>query len=569
MSARGSGLPFEEINRIALSNIQSLLREWFPRGKVEGHEYRIGSINGEAGSSFGVNLTTGRWGEFNGRELRGGDLISLYAAKFTHGDQGAAARKLAERFGIKIGPTDKPKNRPPLGPPIKPSPYDYQDANGTVIFQVTRHAPIPGEDKPFRQRRPNGKGGWIWNLDGVERVLYRLPQLLAAPNATMRYLCEGEKDADRLIEAGLVATTNAMGAGNFKPEQARYLEGCDVALLVDNDQAGEKRAVYVPPLLLAGGARSVRVIRLPGLGEGEDVSDWLDAGGTVGELERLADEAPEYRPPPQSKQRGIRALRIRYGHSPNFHFIAQPADLLHDGGDKADLIKAAQDHRAELIVLDTLSRLLAGGDENSPQDMGTFVLNVSELRHATGAHIAIVHHGTKSSNGSNPRGHSCLTGADDALIEVLKLDDGSRQATVIHAKDDADGMRWGFKLELVELGRDDDGDPITTLLTCEMLQAPPVAPQRERLSDNLQIGLKTLHEAMKTHGVIVNIGDGATDRAAVPEADWRTWFYREGKPGESPDTKQKAFRRIVDGLQARSLIGSQDGFIWPVMGRGS
>ena len=136
-----------------------------------------------------------------------------------------------------------------------------------------------------------------------------------------------------------------------------------------------------------------------------------------------------------------KALRDRYGHSENFHFIAQPADLLHAEGHQGDLIAAAKATGAQLIVLDTLSRLMAGGDENSPQDMGVFVKNVAEIRHLTGAHIAIVHHGTKASNGSTPRGHSCLTGADDALIEVLKLDDGSRVATVVHAKDDADGMR--------------------------------------------------------------------------------------------------------------------------------
>ena len=68
--------------------------------------------------------------------------------------------------------------------------------------------------------------------------------------------------------------------------------------------------------------------------------------------------------------------------------------------------------------------------------MGQFIVNVTEVRHETGAHVAIVHHGTKASNGSSPRGHSCLTGADDALVEVVKLDDGSRVATVAHAKDD-------------------------------------------------------------------------------------------------------------------------------------
>lgn len=79
----------------------------------------------------------------------------------------------------------------------------------------------------------------------------------------------------------------------------------------------------------------------------------------------------------------IRALRARHGASPAFHFIAQPADLLHHDGDLDHLVAAAKAIGATLIALDTLSRLMAGGDENSPVDMGTFVKNVAELRERT------------------------------------------------------------------------------------------------------------------------------------------------------------------------------------------
>jgi hypothetical protein len=180
----------------------------------------------------------------------------------------------------------------------------------------------------------------------------------------------------------------------------------------------------------------------------------------------------------------IEALRRCYGDSENFHFIAQPVDLLHPTGDLENLKRAAAGHGARLIVLDTLSRLLAGGDENSPQDMGTFVRNVAELRHNNKAHIAIVHHGTKATNGVKPRGHGSLEGADDALIEVTKHDDGSRSAYVVHAKDDADGMRWGFMLESVELGTDEDGDPITTLIVVETPELTAARPEPAKLSAN-------------------------------------------------------------------------------------
>src|SRR5205823_4705078 len=86
--------------------------------------------------------------------------------------------------------------------------YTYRDENGRLLYEAVRFKP-----KGFSQRRPNGKSGWAWNLKGVRRVLYRLPELLAAdPTATV-YVVEGEKDADRLARLGLVATTSPCGAG--------------------------------------------------------------------------------------------------------------------------------------------------------------------------------------------------------------------------------------------------------------------------------------------------------------------------------------------------------------------
>lgn len=73
--------------------------------------------------------------------------------------------------------------------------YPYRDENGLLLFEVVRYEP-----KDFRQRRPDGKGGWIWNLDGVRRVLYRLPELLAADPAQWVHVVEGEKDADAVRE---------------------------------------------------------------------------------------------------------------------------------------------------------------------------------------------------------------------------------------------------------------------------------------------------------------------------------------------------------------------------------
>ena len=90
------------------------------------------------------------------------------------------------------GQADKPKGR-------IVATYDYTDADGKLLYQVVRYEP-----KDFRQRRPNGNGGFTWSL-GDRRVLYRWPELKQFPDATI-FVCEGEKDADRVAALGHCAT---------------------------------------------------------------------------------------------------------------------------------------------------------------------------------------------------------------------------------------------------------------------------------------------------------------------------------------------------------------------------
>lgn len=162
--------------------------------------------------------------------------------------------------------------------------YEYHDEQGNILFQAIRYEP-----KDFSQRRPDG-GGWVYKLDGVRRVPYRLPELLANP-AQPVFIVEGEKDADRLAALGFVATTNAGGAGKWRGEYSEYLRGRNVVILPDNDEPGRKHAAKVARLI-QGVVASIRILELPGLPPKGDVSDWLDAGGVVDELLVLADSTP-------------------------------------------------------------------------------------------------------------------------------------------------------------------------------------------------------------------------------------------------------------------------------------
>src|SRR5882672_7763875 len=107
--------------------------------------------------------------------------------------------------------------------------YDYRDERGELLFQAVRYEP-----KEFRQRRPDGNGGWIDNLQGVRRVLYRLPELIHSDLKQFVYVCEGEKDCDNLAAIGLTATTSPMGAEKWRPEYSEHLRGRYVVILPDN-----------------------------------------------------------------------------------------------------------------------------------------------------------------------------------------------------------------------------------------------------------------------------------------------------------------------------------------------
>jgi putative DNA primase/helicase len=164
--------------------------------------------------------------------------------------------------------------------------YDYRVKDSALLYQTVRLR----NPKDFFQRRPDGGGGWINNLKGVRRVPYRLPDVLASGDAVV-IIVEGEKDADRLAALGLVATTNVGGASKWRDEYSEHLRGRRVAILPDNDDAGRAHSEQVARSL-HGVAGEVCILDLPGLPEKGDVSDWLDAGGTVVELQRLAKDAP-------------------------------------------------------------------------------------------------------------------------------------------------------------------------------------------------------------------------------------------------------------------------------------
>lgn len=164
--------------------------------------------------------------------------------------------------------------------------YSYYDEQRKLVYQCLRYSP-----KGFSQRRPDGNGGWIYNLQGIRRVVYRLPELLGRQAILW---CEGEKDVDRAWQIDIPATCNPMGAGKWDPAYAQQLKDAGVqrvAVIPDNDPVGAAHAAAVVGGLQHVGIE-VRLLPLPDLPEHGDLSDYLNAGHTKDDLVSLLRSAP-------------------------------------------------------------------------------------------------------------------------------------------------------------------------------------------------------------------------------------------------------------------------------------
>ncbi len=192
--------------------------------------------------SFSINVDTGAWFCHSECQRGGGlaDLVSLLS-------NCSLADALVEIDKI-LGRSPKAKVERRVV-----AEYSYQDESGKTLFQCVRTEP-----KGFFQRRPDGRGGWIKNLNDVRLVPYRLPKVLAADEV---FIFEGEKDVETAERFGLVGTCNPMGAGKWRREYNEYFRGKRAVIVPDQDEPGRKHAALVARNLL-GIAREVRVVNL-------------------------------------------------------------------------------------------------------------------------------------------------------------------------------------------------------------------------------------------------------------------------------------------------------------------
>jgi 5S rRNA maturation endonuclease (ribonuclease M5)/archaellum biogenesis ATPase FlaH len=268
----------EIINRL---DVNAFYSSELPSFKVNGSGMgqSLCPFHNDTKPSLTVNLSTGQFKCFGCNKR--GSIFDFYMTK--HGvDYRLAFNALAKEAGLSIETQKR----------IIKTTYDYTAEQGNLLFQTVRYEP-----KDFKQRRPDGKGSWIWSLTENKRfviplVPYNLQEVVKAKSII---IVEGEKDVEALKGIGLIASCNPMGAGKWRPEYNRYFKGKRVAIIPDNDRAGHDHAQTIAKNLKEI-AESVKVIELPGLTEKGDTSDWLIQGHTKEELIEIIKDTPEWIP---------------------------------------------------------------------------------------------------------------------------------------------------------------------------------------------------------------------------------------------------------------------------------
>jgi hypothetical protein len=213
-----------------------------------------------------------------------------------HCHAGCTAEAICAAVGIRPSDLFTPRQKPQRRTIAN---YPYHDTDGTLLFEVVRFDP-----KGFSQRRPDATtaGGWIWDSKGVQKVLFRLPEITREIQRGLPiFICEGEKDVLAMVQRGFSATCNPGGASKWLDSYSETLRGADVVIIADKDTPGREHAQLVAGKL-HGVAKTVRVIELPDIGDKpvKDAFDFFAAGGNAGRISGLVDVTPEWTPRPQS-----------------------------------------------------------------------------------------------------------------------------------------------------------------------------------------------------------------------------------------------------------------------------
>ncbi|OAN86077.1 AAA family ATPase [Sulfitobacter geojensis] len=256
--------------------------------------------------------------------------------------------------------------------------------------------------------------------------------------------------------------------------------------------------------------------------------------------------------------------RVSALDEPEFWVIAAPVTFAGKASDAPAMVEmvqhlAAQTGRFDLIVVDTLSRVMGDGDENTAPDIADLVRNLDVLRRGTGSNIMLVHHSGKDV-ARGARGHSSLRAAVDTEIELTRDEIGVIAAEVTKQRDGPTGCKFCYSLLQINLGCDQDGDPVTT---CVVEPTSGLSDARVKVSGSALIAMNTLDALLKERGECLQ-DPRYPGTPCVPHKDWMEQCITEGKLATSDkrESHRRVFNRQVELLKKGGSISVRDDFVW-------
>jgi hypothetical protein len=269
----------------------------------------------------------------------------------------------------------------------------------------------------------------------------------------------------------------------------------------------------------------------------------------------------------EARARAWCARHLGDADDPPLHVLSRRIDLVHEhksfiAGIEQQLgVGKPGGAVPVVVVVDTLNRTYSGS-ESSDQDMTAYVAAADAIKTRFNCTVIIVHHCGLEAN--RPRGHTALAGAADAQISIRR----QRHlitAAVDFAKDMPDGYSNTSKLEMIEIGSDEDGEMISTCIVVPTDEKPEAA--KPQLSAGMKLALKALDKALITDGANRCWPGMPATVISVPTSLWRATFYQMSlleAPDGNQEARQKAFRRASTELQSRELIGCSNDHVWKV-----
>jgi hypothetical protein len=272
----------------------------------------------------------------------------------------------------------------------------------------------------------------------------------------------------------------------------------------------------------------------------------------------------------------LKAMRREIGPlGAAFEFIGQAPNLT-DPDDVEDLKAVLEEAKASMarqgirlgiVAIDTLSASIPGADENTAKDMSPVLAALQALAQELDLVVVVVAHTGKDAE-RGLRGWSGLMANADGLIMLDPPSEGQRSGTVVKVKDGMAGDRFGFELDVVEIGTDEDGDPITTCLVRDT-ETPGQTGQKRvsrKVADKEALVLRCIHLCIEAgHCETVPAVDGVPlGTKGVPRDRLRERMTANGYTAGTgkPDSVRRSMNRTIDGLIEQETLRADENLVW-------